>query len=90
MSESVGIRELRHHFTAYLARVRRGETFTVTDRRQVVAVLGPASRSEDVLARLCAEGRATAARPGPRPEALRLALPERFSQLVSETGADRL
>ena len=40
--QSVGIRELRNKLSAYIRRVRNGETILVTDRGQVVAELRPA------------------------------------------------
>lgn len=88
--QDVGIRELRQNLSVYLARVRRGETLTVTDRRQVVAVLAPAARSDDALARLVAEGRAVPARrsPGALPRPLRVALSLPLSQLAREAGED--
>jgi antitoxin (DNA-binding transcriptional repressor) of toxin-antitoxin stability system len=86
----VGVRELRQNLSVYLARVRRGETFTVTDRRQIVAVLAPAARGEDALAHLVAEGRAAAARRSPaalpKPLAVRLERP--LSRIVRDLGDD--
>jgi prevent-host-death family protein len=70
---SVGLRELRHHTSEVLARVRRGETVEVTDRGQLVARIVPvtAGPSSPTLARLAASGRATLARrTGPRPRIL--------------------
>ncbi|MEE8410828.1 MAG: hypothetical protein V3T05_14605 [Myxococcota bacterium] len=37
----MNIKELKARLSAYLRQVRRGETFLVTDRNQVVARLGP-------------------------------------------------
>jgi antitoxin (DNA-binding transcriptional repressor) of toxin-antitoxin stability system len=89
---TVGVRELRQNLSVHLARVRRGETLTVTDRRQIVAVLSPATRSDDALAHLIAEGRAVAARRSPRalPRPLRAALTSPLSQLVREAGEDTI
>jgi antitoxin (DNA-binding transcriptional repressor) of toxin-antitoxin stability system len=86
----VGVRELRQNLSVHLARVRRGETLTVTERRQVVAVLAPATRSSDALARLVAEGRVVAARETPTalPKPLRLALGRPLSQIVRDLGDD--
>lgn len=55
---SVGLRELRHHTSDVIARVRRGETIEVTDHGTPVARLVPIARSERpaILARLDAEG----------------------------------
>lgn len=56
----IGIRELRLHASRYLRRVRAGETVTITDRGEPFAEIRPVSPQHDVLARLIAEGRATA------------------------------
>jgi len=87
---TVGVRELRQNLSVYLARVRRGETLTVTEHRRVVAVLGPASRGEDVLAHLVAEGRAMPARRNPSqlPKPLRATREAPLSDLVRDLGAD--
>jgi len=37
----VGVRELRDHLSAYLARVKEGETFVVTEHGKAIASLGP-------------------------------------------------
>ncbi len=56
---SVGLRELRHHTSEVIARVRRGETIEVTEHGTPVARLVPFERPERpaILARLEAEGR---------------------------------
>src|ERR1700722_5461163 len=56
---SVGLRELRHHTSDVIARVRRGETIEVTEHGTPVARLVPIARSERpaILAHLEAEGR---------------------------------
>lgn len=41
MSETVGVRDLRQNLSKYLARVKEGESLTVTERGEVVARLGP-------------------------------------------------
>jgi prevent-host-death family protein len=48
----VGVRELRHNLSAWLRRVRDGETFEVTDRGTPVAVLAPLPRETDAVALL--------------------------------------
>jgi prevent-host-death family protein len=90
--ETVGVRELRQNLSVYLARVRRGETMTVTERRHIVAVLAPAARSDDAPAHLVAEGRAVAASRSPleRPRPLRLSLPVALSQHVRDAGQDTI
>ena len=44
----IGVRELKDNLSATLARVRRGETITVTDHKQAVALIVPARAAEDV------------------------------------------
>lgn len=56
MVERVGIRQLRDRLTAYLRRVRAGETLLIVDRGAPVARLGPAAPERSALADLAAEG----------------------------------
>jgi prevent-host-death family protein len=66
----VGLRDLRHHTSEVLARVRHGETIDVTEHGRLIARIVPAGDREPtpILARLVASGRATLARrPGYRP-----------------------
>lgn len=46
----IGIRDLKNNLSATLARVRRGETITVKDRKQAIARLIPATEGGDVRA----------------------------------------
>jgi prevent-host-death family protein len=55
--ERIGIRELRQNASVWLRRVEAGESFEVTDRGRPVARLVPI-RTQSVLERLIAEGRA--------------------------------
>lgn len=55
------MRELRQYLSVYLDRVKTGESLTVTEHGQVVAVLMPASRAMTPVERLIAEGRAAPA-----------------------------
>lgn len=67
---SVGLRELRHHLSDVLARVRHGETVGITEHGRLVARIVPVDDLDPtpVLDRLVANGRATPARrPGFRP-----------------------
>lgn len=58
---SVGVRELRQNLSIYLDRVKLGETLSVTEYGQVVAILAPLPASQlTTLERLVGEGRATA------------------------------
>ena len=69
-AHAVGLRELRHHTSEVLARVRHGETIDVTDHGRLIARIVPVGEREPtpILARLVASGRATLARrPGYRP-----------------------
>jgi prevent-host-death family protein len=67
MYETVGVRELRQHLSAYLARVRDGQRLIVTERNVPVAELIPLGREHPGLGRLVAEGRVV---PPTRPEPL--------------------
>lgn len=55
---TVGVRELRQNLSVYLARVKRGETLTVTERGAVVAMLRPPEADAPLGKRLVTEGRA--------------------------------
>jgi len=57
----VGVRELKQNASAVLRRVRAGEVVEVTERGQPVALLVPLPKEREVVDRLIAEGRATAA-----------------------------
>jgi prevent-host-death family protein len=50
--DRVGVRELRHNLSAWLRRVREGESFEVTDRGTPVALLAPLPREADPVALL--------------------------------------
>ena len=66
----VGMRDLRHHTSDVLARVRQGETIDITEHGRLIARIVPAGdrTPTPVMARLVASGRATLARrPGYRP-----------------------
>lgn len=52
--ESIGIRELRQNASAWLERVRQGESFQITDRGRPIAMLVPPA--DDPIERLRAEG----------------------------------
>lgn len=84
------MRELRQNLSVYLARVKKGERLVVTEHRQVVAVLAPAEASDELVSRLVAAGRATAARRPvaelPRPLASRFK--RSLSEAVREQGDD--
>jgi prevent-host-death family protein len=89
---SVGLRELRHHTSDVIARVRRGETIEVTEHGAPVARLVPIERPERpaILARLEAEGRLRRAKnPGYTPEHLHPVVGEEPSPLTSALLAER-
>ncbi len=70
MPKAVGLRELRHHISEVVARVRHGETIDVTEHGRLIARIVPVGQREPtpILVRLVASGRATLARrPGYRP-----------------------
>lgn len=81
----MGLRELRHHTSDVIARVRRGETIEVTEHGTPVARLVPIERPERpaILARLEAEGRLRRAKnPGYLPERLHPVTSEEPSPLT--------
>ncbi len=55
----VGVRELRQNLSRYLAEVKEGEGFVVTERGREVARLLPSGPAEAPLARLVADRGAT-------------------------------
>ena len=57
--DTVGVRELRQNLSVYLDRVKLGETLSVTEYGQVVAILAPLPANKlTTLERLVSEGRA--------------------------------
>lgn len=64
----VGVRDLRNALSRHLARVREGETITVTEHGKPIAKIVPI-KELSVLERLIAEGRVTPAKhpKGPLP-----------------------
>jgi antitoxin (DNA-binding transcriptional repressor) of toxin-antitoxin stability system len=90
---AVGVRELRQNLSVYLDRVKLGETLTVTEFRQVVAILRPPVQGdEDVIARLVAEGKATAAsRPtADLPKPLHVRLNPSLGAILNELRQDTI
>jgi prevent-host-death family protein len=65
----VGVRELRQNLSRYLAEVKDGESFVVTERGRDVARLTPSGPEDSPIARLVAERGATM----PRRDLLELA-----------------
>jgi prevent-host-death family protein len=55
----VGVRELRQNLSKYLAQVKEGESFRVTERGREVARLSPSGPADSPIARLVAERGAT-------------------------------
>ena len=55
----VGVRELRQNLSRYLAEVKEGEIFAVTERGREVARLLPSGPVDSPLARLASERGAT-------------------------------
>lgn len=56
---SVGVRELRQNLSRYLAQVKEGKSFAVTERGREVARLTPSGPPDSPIARLVAERGAT-------------------------------
>jgi prevent-host-death family protein len=75
--ERVGIRELRQNLSKYLAKIKQGETFVVTERGVEVARLSPSGPADSPIARLVAERGAT------MPRRDLLAIPARASRQAS-------
>ncbi len=59
MGKVVGVRELRQQLSRYLAEVKEGESFIVTERGREVARLTPSGPRDSPLGRLAAERGAT-------------------------------
>ncbi len=55
----VGVRDLRNHLSAYLERVKAGETFTVTEHGRPIAKLVRDDPGHARLLELAAQGRVT-------------------------------
>ncbi len=98
--KSVGIKQLKAKLSAYVRRVRRGETILVTDRGEAVAELravrrrqSPVDDLEEILDQMAAEGMLTRARlpkKGWTWKVKGLGLPAGTAQaLLDETRADR-
>jgi prevent-host-death family protein len=86
-THTVGLRDLRHHTSEVLARVRHGETVDVTEHGRLIARIVPAGEREPApaLARLVESGRATLAqRPGYRPRMRPAAGADRLSEALAE------
>ena len=54
--ERVGIQELRKNLSAYLAKVKTGSAFTVTNRGKPVAILKPLAKEDDMWQQLIDDG----------------------------------
>jgi prevent-host-death family protein len=52
MTERAGVRELRQNLSKYLARVRAGARYEVTERGKPVALLVPLDDTDDPMTRL--------------------------------------
>jgi prevent-host-death family protein len=59
---SIGLRELSHHTSRIVNRVRQGEIIEVTDHGRPILRLVPVSEGESLRDRLIAEGRLKPAR----------------------------
>lgn len=88
--QTVGVRELKASLSAYLRRVREGESLVVTDRGEPIARIVPASLP-DGLARLVREGKVTPAerRPTFRLPTARLRGAKTAAELVIEDRQSR-
>ncbi len=83
------MRELRQNASVYLARVKAGESFEVTDRGNPVAMLVP-SVGKSGVEKLVAEGRVTPAEESKRTFPRRVRSRIRSDDLLAEQRAERL
>ena len=86
-THAVGLRDLRHHTSEVLARVRHGETSDITEHGRLIARIVPIGERQptQVLARLVEDGRAVLAeRPGYRPRMRRGDGSDRLSGALAE------
>lgn len=44
---TIGVRDLSHHTSRYLAQVKAGKSLTITEHGRVIAVLGPPGHEVD-------------------------------------------
>lgn len=92
--DRVGVRELRQNLSRYLAEVKEGESFLVTERGREVAKLLPSGPVDSPLARLAVERGATM----PRGDLVALARSSRRQpaggrpslEVLREMGEERL
>jgi len=92
--EHVGVRELRQNLSRYLAEVKEGESFVVTERGREVARISPSGPEDSPIARLVSERGATM----PRRDLLELARTTNLApavgppsgEVLDEIRADRL
>ncbi len=75
------MRELKDNLSAYLRRVRNGESLRVTSHGKAIADLVPSKDAETKLARLIAEGRVT---PPTKPHSKRAPRPVRLGYSLSD------
>lgn len=88
----VGVRELRQNLSVYLARVKRGLTYTVTEHGVAVAELRPLVAADDPVARLVAAGavRAPSRRAADLPPPMSLEGEEALSEVLDDLRRDRV
>jgi len=94
---SVGLRELKNRLAEHVRQVRTGEAVLVTDRGEVVAELGPPTRSGALavpsgLVELSRRNLVTLGEPNDAsayPELPRLLQPRRGAQLLDEERGPR-
>lgn len=79
----VGIRDMKNHLSHYLARVREGESVTITDHGRPVARLAPLEGAS-VVEKLIAEGLATAPANAKRAAGTPVDIGATVSDLVAE------
>ena len=84
----IGVRELRHHASRYLKRVKAGEPVEVTERGALVALLVPPHPGAGARERLIAAGRLVPAVAPLRPPT-RARVSTDTASVLDEQRADR-
>jgi antitoxin (DNA-binding transcriptional repressor) of toxin-antitoxin stability system len=89
-ARTVGVRELRQNLSVYLARVKKGQTLTVTEHGHAVAEFRPIPVANDALGRLVDEGRVIPAQrpPSALPRPLKLKAGQSASAMLDELRED--
>jgi len=88
MGDTIGLRELSHHTSRVIDRVRRGETIEVTDHGKPLLRLVPAFGAGSLRDRLIAEGRLKPAKKRGLPEPITDIEGVDIAQIVADLRAE--